>query len=112
MTQLRQTQEGDILHGKPQADRANSWPRSQISHDKLGINNKTTKKELASKRKKTRRDMYITRHKHDNCWTSRKSSHLAEPVTLSLVTTEQAQATTTTNTIFGRNPKIKRMLFV
>ncbi len=45
----------------------------------------------------------------DDCW----SSCLAEPVTPSLVTTEQAQMTTTKTTILVvLNPKIKRMLIV
>ena len=49
----------------------------------------------------------------DDCWTSRKSSCLAEPVTPSLVITEQARATTTKTTILlVLNPKIKRMLVV
>jgi hypothetical protein len=45
---------------------------------------------------------------HDNCWISCKPSCLAEPVTPSLVTTEQAQATKTKTTILvALNPKIK-----
>ncbi len=32
---------------------------------------------------------------HDDCWTSRESSRLAEPVTPSLVATEQVRVTTT-----------------
>jgi hypothetical protein len=52
----------------------------------------------------------ITRN---DCWISRKSSHLAEPVIPSLETTEQVQATTTKTTILlVLNPKIKRMLVV
>jgi hypothetical protein len=38
----------------------------------------------------------ITRN---DCWISRESSRLAEPVSPSLVTTEQAQETTTKTTI-------------
>ncbi len=49
----------------------------------------------------------------NDCWTSRESSRLAEPVTPSLVTTEQARVTTTKTTILlVLNPKIKRMLVV
>jgi hypothetical protein len=49
----------------------------------------------------------------DDRWTNRDLSCLAEPVTLSLVTTEQVQATTTKTTILlVLNPKIKRMLVV
>jgi hypothetical protein len=39
-------------------------------------------------------------------------SQLAVPATPATVITEQARATTTKETIFGRNPKIKRMLVV
>ncbi len=49
----------------------------------------------------------------DDCWTSHKLSCLAEPVTPSLVTTEQVRATTTKTTILlVLNPKVKRMLVV
>jgi hypothetical protein len=47
--------------------------------------------------KQSRRDTYATRHARDNCWTSSKSSRLAEPVTPSSMTKEQARATTTKN---------------
>jgi hypothetical protein len=72
----------------------------QISQDKCGINNKTYKNENASNNKKwSRRDKYATHYARDDCWTSHKSSHVAEPVTPLLVTTDQVQATTTKNTI-------------
>jgi hypothetical protein len=52
----------------------------------------------------------ITRH---NRYTSHDLNCLAEPLTPSLVTTEQAQATITKTTILlVLNPKIKRMLVV
>jgi hypothetical protein len=59
-TQARQMQKNDTLRKKHQADQANSCPRSPD----LGINNKTYKKELASKKnkKQSRRDTYTTRH--------------------------------------------------
>jgi hypothetical protein len=71
----------------------------QISRNEHGINNKTYKKDHASKKKNkaiVTRMPCVTR---DDCWTSRESSRLAEPVTPSLVTTEQAQAMTTKTTI-------------
>ncbi len=58
----------------------------QISRDKRGINNKTYKKELASKTKKHKTVVTCTpRVTHDDRWISREPSHLAEPVTPSLV---------------------------
>jgi hypothetical protein len=54
--------------------------------------------------------MYATRHAYKDCWTSSELSCLAEPVTPSLVTTEQAQAMTTKNTIFGKAPLIRGCL--
>jgi hypothetical protein len=65
-----------------------------------GINNKTNKKELASKTKKYKAVVtQMPRVTRNDCQTSCYPSHLAEPVTPSLVTTEQAQATTTKTTI-------------
>jgi hypothetical protein len=43
-------------------------------------------------------------HMHNDLWTSSKLSRLAEPVTPSPVTKEQAQATTTKNIIVGKIP--------
>jgi hypothetical protein len=62
-----------------------------------------SKKELASRAKKRiKNEAGMTRTpcvmRNDRC-ISRKSSCLAEPVTPSLVTTEQARATTTITTI-------------
>jgi hypothetical protein len=48
MTQVRRMQEGHTLHGKPQADRANSCPRSPAT--KVGSTTKL-KKRSASKTK-------------------------------------------------------------
>jgi hypothetical protein len=50
--QAQWTQEGDSLCGKPQADWANSCPRSPGT--KVGLTTKHTKNELASKTKKTK----------------------------------------------------------
>ncbi len=74
--------------------------KPQITSNECGINNKTYKKELASKIKKNKAIVTHTPHiTRNDCWISRKLSCLAEPVTPSLVTTEQAQATTTKTTI-------------
>ncbi len=48
--QARQAQEGDTLCGKPQADWANSCPRSPAMN--VGSTANHTKKELTSKTKK------------------------------------------------------------
>jgi hypothetical protein len=57
----------------------------------VGSTTKHTKKELARKTKKNEAIMTCTpRITRNDCWTSRKLSHLAKPVTLFLVTTEQA----------------------
>jgi hypothetical protein len=50
-------------------------------------------------KKHSRHDTCTTHHACNNRWTSSKLSRLAEPVTLSSVTKEQTQATTTKNTI-------------
>jgi hypothetical protein len=95
--QAQQTQEGGTLRGKPQADRANSCPRSPVTNMDLTTN--IRKKNLQAKQKNK---AVVTRTPHvtcGNCWTSRESSHLTVPVTPSLVTTEQAQMTTTKITI-------------
>jgi hypothetical protein len=59
-----------------------------------------SKKELASRKKNK---AVVTRAPHvmmrNDCWTSGESSCLAEPVTPSLVTTEQARAMTAKTTI-------------
>jgi hypothetical protein len=82
--------------------------RVQISHNKPGINNETSKNKLSSNiKKQSHHDMYATRHARYDGWTSHESSHLAEPVTLSLVTTEQAQATTIKNTILVEIQKLR-----
>jgi hypothetical protein len=65
----------------------------------------TTKKHSSN-------DMCTTHHTLDNRWTSSKLSRLAEPVTSSPVTKEQAQATTTRKYHFASTPKIKRMIDV
>jgi hypothetical protein len=49
-------------------------------------------------------------HAGNNHWTNSKSSCLGEPVTLSPVTKEQVQATTTKNTILGNIPLIRGCL--
>jgi hypothetical protein len=49
---------------------------------------------------RSRDDTCTTRHARNNHWTSSNASCLAEPVTPSSVTKEQARATTTKNTIF------------
>jgi hypothetical protein len=54
----------------------------QISSNECGINNKTSQKELQAKQKQSHHDTYTMRHVCNDCWTSRKSKHLAEPVTL------------------------------
>jgi hypothetical protein len=62
-----------------------------------------SKQELASRKKRTRNKAIVTRKPHVTCddhWASQKPSCLAEPVTPSLVTTEQAQAMTSKTTIF------------
>jgi hypothetical protein len=48
------------------------------------------KKNLQAKQKKQAIVTRTPRFTRNNCWTSRKSSHLTEPVTPSLVTKEQA----------------------
>ncbi len=54
----------------------------QISRDERGFNNKTYKKDFASKKKKNEavvtRTLRVTR---DDCWTSRDPNRLAEPLT-------------------------------
>ncbi len=86
--------------------------KSQISRNKHVLNNKTYKKELAAKKN----EAVVTqtpRVMRKNCWRSCEPSHLAEPVIPSLVTTEQARATTTKTTILlVLNPQLKRMLVV
>ncbi len=59
----------------------------------------TCKQQSNNNQKQSRHDTYTTHHACDNCWTSSESSCLAEPVTPSSMTKEQAQATTTKNTI-------------
>jgi hypothetical protein len=59
----------------------------------LANSNQTTTKKLSHC------DTYATRHTRNYRWTSSKLSCLAEPVTPSTMTKEQAQATTTKNTI-------------
>jgi hypothetical protein len=72
----------------------------QISRGEHGINNRTYKEKDLQKNKKNEVIMTCTPHiTCDDSWTSRKPSHLTEPVTPSLVTTEQAQATTTKTNI-------------
>ncbi len=58
-TQARRMQEGDNLRGKPQADRANSCPRSPMMN--MGSTTIHTRKELTSK-KKCLHFTYTTRH--------------------------------------------------
>jgi hypothetical protein len=65
----------------------------------MGLKKQKTKKTCKQKQKQSHRDMYATRHTRNNCWTSSKMSHLVEPVTPFLVTTEQARAMTIKNTI-------------
>ncbi len=91
------TQEGDTQCGKPQADWVNSCPRSPTTN--MGSTTKHTKKNSQAKQKNDAVMTRMPRVTRDDCWTSRKSSCLAEPVTPSLVTTEQARATTTKTTI-------------
>jgi hypothetical protein len=74
-------------------------------------NNNNNKRKQQTK-KHSRHDTYTTCHARNDCWTSSKLSCLAEPVTPSSVTKEQAQATTTKNTILLVLQKIKRMLVV
>ncbi len=111
-TQARRTQEGDTLRKEPQADWANSCPRSPATN--VGSTKKHTKKELGSKTKKNKAIVTQTpRLTHEDHWTSCNPSCLAEPLTPSLVTTEQARVGTTKTTIFlCSDPKIKRMLVV
>jgi hypothetical protein len=85
----------------------------QISSDKCGINNKSYKKRTCKQKKNKAVVTQMPRVTRDDCWTSHKPICLAEPLTLSLVTTEQAQATTTKTTILlVSNPKMNRMLVV
>jgi hypothetical protein len=74
--------------------------RRQLSSPSAWLTQTTTTTSASNNSKKqSRRDTYATHHARDNCWTSSKWSHLAEPMTPSSMTKEQAQATTTTNTI-------------
>jgi hypothetical protein len=85
----------------------------QISRDERGINSKTHTKRTCKQKKNISIVTRMPRVMHNDCWTSRDPNHLAEPLTPSLVTTEQARATTTKTTILlVLNPKIKRMLVV
>jgi hypothetical protein len=66
----------------------------------VGLTTEQAKTNLqATTKKQSHHDKYATHHAHNDCWTSRESSHLAEPVTPSLVPKEQVQATTTKTTI-------------
>ncbi len=64
-------------------DKCCANPRKQNA-----INNKKRKQQKNGK-KWNLRDTYTTRHAHNDCWTSSKLSHLAEPVTPSLVTKDK-----------------------
>jgi hypothetical protein len=75
-------------------------------------NNNNKCKQQKNGKKQSRRDMYATRHARDDCWTSSKSSGLAEPVTPSLVTKDKRKQQQQKNYHFCSNPKIKRMLVV
>jgi hypothetical protein len=97
-TQAQRMQEGGTLR---RTDRSGKF-MPQISCNKHGINNKTAQKNLQAEQKRTKNTAVVTRMPRvmcNNCWTSRKSSSLAEPVTPSLVTTEQVRATTTKTTM-------------
>ncbi len=65
-----------------------------------------------NRKKQSRRDTYATRHAHNDCLTSSKSSRLAEPVTPSLVTKDKRERRQQQNYHVCSNPKIKRMLVV
>jgi hypothetical protein len=111
MMQAQRMQDRDTQRGKLQADWANSSPRSPATN--VGSTTKHTKKNLQAKQKNKAVVIRTPCITCDDCWMSRKPSCLAEPVTPSLVTTEQARATTTKTTILiVLNPKIKRMLVV
>ncbi len=72
----------------------------QISRGERGINNKTYKKRTCKQNKHNVAIVtQMPRITHNDCWTIRNPNCLAEPLTPSLVTTEQARATTTKTTI-------------
>jgi hypothetical protein len=53
----------------------------QISRNERGFNNKTHKKDVASKKKKENVMTRMLRVTRDDRWTSRNPNHLAEPLT-------------------------------
>jgi hypothetical protein len=74
------------------------------SYDKCRTNpchqeHKLQQQAQITTKKHSRDDTCTMQHGHDDCWKSSKSSCLAELVTPSSVTKEQAQATTTKNTM-------------
>jgi hypothetical protein len=110
--QAQQTQEGDTLRRKPQADRANSCPRSPATN--VGSTTKHTKKELANKtRKKSHRDTNAMRHAQ--LLLDKPQTELlgrASDTVPSDDITSASNDNNNKNYHFVSNPKMKRMLVV
>ncbi len=112
VTQAQRTQEGDTLHGKPQADRANSCPRSPTMN--AGSITKQQKRTWKQNKKNTRHSRYGTYAMHHTRRSLDKPrTELPGRASDTVPSDDRTSASDNNKTYhFVGNPKITRMLIV